>query len=281
MQDLAKGYFSLGMNHTEILQSLVHLNNIVLSMRTLRRVLKSAALYRRKEYSDILDVSIYLMELLRNSNKSHGYKFVHLNCIQKGFVIRQETVRLLLQIVDPAGVEHRRSRRIQRRVYFNKGPNLCWHIDSYDKLKPYGICINGAIDGYSRFIIWLKAFRTSSDPKVIASYYTDSVESKMGCPVRIRADLGTENGHVCQMQNALRWDHGDQFAKKSFIYGSSNHNQRIECWWSFLRTHQAQYWMDLFQGLKDSDYFTGDFLDKNLVQFVFTNLIQVSQSDCA
>ena len=95
VQDLVKSYFSLAMNHTEILQSLVHLNNvIVLSMRTLRRLLKSAALYRRKEYSDILDVSIYLMELLRNSNKSHGYKFVHLNFIQKGFVIRQETVRL-------------------------------------------------------------------------------------------------------------------------------------------------------------------------------------------
>ena len=110
--DLVKDYFSLAMNPTEILQSLVHLNNvIVLSMRTLRRVLKSAALYRHKEYSDILDVSIYLMELLRNSNKSNGYKFVHLNCIQKGFDIRQETVRLLLQIVDPAGVEHRRSRR--------------------------------------------------------------------------------------------------------------------------------------------------------------------------
>ena len=141
-------------------------------------------------------------------------------------------------------------------------------MDSYDKLKPYGICINGAIDGYSRFIIWLKAFRTS-DPKVIASYYTDSVTSKMGCPARIRADLGTENGHVCQIQSALRWDHDDQFAKKSFIYGSSNHNQRIECWWSFLRTHQAQYWMDLFQGLKDRDY-----LCKSLVHaFIMSRLV--------
>ena len=140
VQEFVKGYFSLAMNHTEILQSLVHLNTIVLSMRTLRSVLKFAALYRRKEYSDILDVSIYLMELLRNSNKSHGYKFVHLKCIQKGFVIRQETVRLLLQIVDPAGVEHRRrSRIIQRRVSINKRLILCWRNDSYDKLKPYDI----------------------------------------------------------------------------------------------------------------------------------------------
>ena len=103
---------------------------------------------------------------------------------------------------------------------------------------------------------------------MIASYYTDSVTNKTGCPARIIADLGTENGHVCQMQSALRRDHDDQFAKKSFIYGSSNHNQRIKCWWSFLRTHQAQYWMDLFQGLKDSNY-----LCKSLVHaFIMSRL---------
>ncbi len=62
------------------------------------------------------------------------------------------------------------------------------------------------------------------------------------------------------MQNALRWEHTDDFAKKSFIYGSSNHNQRIESWWAFLRTHMSQYWMDLFQELKDNDQFSGDFV---------------------
>ncbi len=36
--------------------------------------------------------------------------------------------------------------------------------------------------------------------------------------------------------------------------------------------------MDLFQNLKDNDQFTGDFLDKNLMQFVFMNLVQVSKS---
>jgi hypothetical protein len=113
---------------------------------------------------------------------------------------------------------------------------------------------------YSR--LWLKAFSTNSDPNIVASYYTDCLKSAMGCPTRIRVDLGTENG----IQSALRWDKMDEFAKKSFIYGSSNHNQRIECWWSFLRTHLVQFWMDLFQALKDQ--FTGDFLDKNLVQFV-------------
>ena len=78
-------------------------------------------------------------------------------------------------------------------------------MDSYDKLKPYGICINGAIDGCSRFIIRLKAFRTSSDPKVIARYYTDSVESKMGCPARIRADIGAWQRKKIQTNPRLLW----------------------------------------------------------------------------
>ena len=28
-----------------------------------------------------------------------------------------------------------------------QGPNYLWHMDSYDKLKPYGISIHGCIDG--------------------------------------------------------------------------------------------------------------------------------------
>lgn len=254
-------YFSLGLNHKEILDSLAHFNDVVISMKTLRRVLSSVNLHRRKYYSDILDVSLFIIDETSKSNGLHGYKFVHLKCIQEGFIVKQETVRLLLQIIDPEGVVHRKKRRIRRRVYYNKGPNFCWHVDSYDKLKPYGIGINGAIDGFSRVIIWLKAFNTSSDPSVVSSYFISAVKDKGGCPRRIRVDLGTENGHMCQMQNAMRWDHADCFARRSVIFGSSNHNQIIECWWAFLRSHMTQFWMNLFH---------------DLVQFVFTNLIQVS-----
>ncbi len=126
-------------------------------------------------------------------------------------------MRLLLQILDPEGVASRRRKTIKRRTYFNRGPNYCWHFDGYDKLKPYGICISGAIDGYSRLLIWLRAYTTNNDPKIIASYFLDSVEERMGCPMRIRGDFGTENCYVNEMQNAMRWDHTDEFAKKSFI----------------------------------------------------------------
>ena len=118
-------------------------------------------------------------------------------------------------------------------------------------------------------------FTTNSDLVVIGGYFADAVKLRMGCPKLICADLGTENAHLRQMQVFMREDHGDAFAQCSFIYGSSHHNQRIESWWSFLRKHCTQHWMNIFQDLKDTSMYTGDFLDKNLSQFCFMKLIQV------
>ena len=100
------------------------------------------------------------------------------------------------------------------------GPNHCWHLDGNDKLKSYGICIHGCIDGYSREIVWLRAYKSNNDPKVIAGYYFEAVCEKNGCPKVIRADRGTEYGHVEVMQRLLRRNHTDQFsAERSFLYG--------------------------------------------------------------
>ena len=62
------------------------------------------------------------------------------------FVFR-DTVRQLLLEFDPDGVTARKQRRLRRRMYSNKGPHYLVHVDGYDKLKPYGFAIHGAIDG--------------------------------------------------------------------------------------------------------------------------------------
>ena len=96
-----------------------------------------------------------------------------------------------------------------------------------------------------------------------------------GCPKRNHADLGTENTYIRQMEIFLRDDHGNAFAQRSFIYGSSHHNQRIDSWWSFLRKYCTQHWMNIFQDLQGTNMYTGDFLDKNLIKFCFMKLIKV------
>ena len=37
---------------------------------------------------------------------------------------------MLLALMDPAGSSIRRSRRLNRRIYLNKGPNYLWHVDA-------------------------------------------------------------------------------------------------------------------------------------------------------
>lgn len=159
-------YFSFGFKYKEIIIFLKNLHNKVISLRTLKRILSTLKLHRRKNYSNIYEVAKFIKEEVQKSGKMHGYKWMHLRCILNSFVVTQDVVRELLIIMDPKGVEIRKRNTLRRRQYFNKGPNYLWHFDSYDKLKPYGICINGCIDGFSRHIIWLQASYTSNDPKV-------------------------------------------------------------------------------------------------------------------
>ena len=204
-------YFNLGFKQTEILYFLASKHRIVICLRTLQNILRRLAFYRRKYTSPILDVTLFILEILRGSGKLHGYRWMHAKCIADGIVVSYHVVRHLLSILDPEGVDKRKKRRLRRRQYNGVGPNFNWHMDSYDKLKPYGICINGCIDGFSRKIIWMEANYTSSDPLFIAGYYIKSVIKLNGCPCRVRADFGTENKSVKDFQTFFRRNHGDRF----------------------------------------------------------------------
>lgn len=70
-------------------------------------------------------------------------------CSQSAEKMALKPKRVILAELDPEGSAYRQQRRLQRRQYFSKGPNYIWHIDSYDKLKTFGVCINGCIDGFS------------------------------------------------------------------------------------------------------------------------------------
>ena len=117
---------------------------------------------------------------------------------------------------------HERKRRLVRRIYRSAGPNAAWHMDGYDKLKPFGIAINGCTDGYSKKIMWLEAYTTNNNPRVILGYCLEAVRKQGGCPTEIRADMGTENRLLEHVQTLLCR------SEKSFVYGKSTGNQTIE-----------------------------------------------------
>ncbi|XP_019206659.1 uncharacterized protein LOC109196682 [Oreochromis niloticus] len=250
----------------------------IITERHLNRILRAKSLYRRK-YD--LDAGIdFIVNQLQGPGKDHGYRWMFTTCKQHGIAIRKEDVRILISLLDPVGSQVRQTRRLRRRQYFAQGPNFVWHIDSYDKLKPYGICINGCIDGFSRNIIWLRAAHTNSDPKVIGGYFVEAVESRGGFPRLVRTDMGTENVLVRDLQRYLRRNDGDDRAgDRSYVTGASTANQRIESWWGVMRKEGIETWITLLGELKDEGFFFGDFIDKALSQFCFMPIIQEVLND--
>ena len=143
------------------------------------------------------------------------------------------------------------------------GPNHCWHADGYDKLKPYGIPIYGAIDGFSRKIIWLKVVRTNNNPLVPAYHYLTTVSRIKKCPSILRTDCGTETGIMAAIHSFF---HQDENAHK---YGKSTTNQRIENWWSHSKKGYMSWVINFFKDLVGSGKFIlGNYLHMECAWFV-------------
>ena len=158
--DLVEFYFSLGIPYKQIAFTLSRKHGCLISERSVKRVLRRNGLFRRKGYTNLETVVRFISRELQGSGSCHGYRWMYEKCKLNGLIVRKEHVRAILSALDPVGTEIRRSRRLHRRTYFSKGPNFIWHMDSYDKLRPYGLCINGCIDGFYRKLIWLNVNKT-------------------------------------------------------------------------------------------------------------------------
>ncbi|ELU13103.1 hypothetical protein CAPTEDRAFT_207614 [Capitella teleta] len=64
-------------------------------------------------------------------------------------------------------------------------------------------------------------------------------------------------------------------ATASYITAKSTSNQRIEAFWGQLRKQCTDHWIDLLSTLEEAGYFVGDFVDKNIMQFTLTGVIQL------
>lgn len=274
---IIESYFNLGYQYCEILAFLISCHGINISLRQLKRILSKRGLHRRKRPSNLEDVINSIESEIQGSGSCIGYRAMWQRLrSEHNLVVSQNTVRHALRLIDPEGVIQRKKHRLQRRQYKAKGPNYLWHIDGYDKLKPFGFCIHGCIDGYSRRILWLEVGTTNNDPRVIAKYYIDCVRKVGGTASIVRADCGTENVKVAGIQRFFRRNDTDAFSgNSSFMYGKSVSNQRIEAWWSQLRKGCTEWWINYFKDLRDSGlYCDSDIINVQCLKFCYMPVIR-------
>jgi hypothetical protein len=206
--ELVRFYFNRGYRASEIIGFLLIRHHIVVRLRTLQRILRRLQLRRNYCSSDIREVVKAVLNHRRTGTVDYGYRAMwhHLNTMC-GLHVTQRTTLDVMRAIDPEGTRLRGIHRLRRRMYRNNGPNYLIHVDGNDKLKPFGICIHGAIDGFSRRVLWLKAGFTNNDPRYIAGLYMDYVLQTMSVPRKIRHDAGNENGILVDLHTALRCRH--------------------------------------------------------------------------
>ena len=268
-----------GFTNAEIVGFLLLQHGIICSVRTVKRILRRLRLKRagRNNESPIEHIVFAIVEELENSCGSFmGYRQLTRRLrLKYNLQVRRDTVMKSLRIIDPEGVECRKRRRLKRRRYGTPGPNFLWHVDGWDKLAPFGIFIHGAVDGFSRRILWLEVNSTNKKPSIIASHYLNAVLQLEGVPRRLRSDRGTENTIMGNLQRFFRWHDPDDFAgSASFLEGKSCGNQRIEAWWSKFREGGGGWWMNLFKDLRDTGFYRDDCLIKECLKFCFLPVIR-------
>ena len=79
----------------------------------------------------------------------------------------------------------------------------------------------------------------------------------------------------CSYSAFFREGYDDVFAgDKSFMYGRSVANQRIEAWWSILRKMNTDLWINYFKDLRETGLYDDDIVHVHCLKFCFMPLIR-------
>ena len=272
-------YFRKGFLYGVILEYLKRIHDINISLRTLKYKLKCYGLKRKTSSSANLfqRIDSAILKEIQGPGSMSGYRAIwHTLRLKYGIFVPRNMVMNRLREIDPVGTAERTAHRLRRRKYTSLGPNDCWHMDGYDKLKPFGFPIHGCIDGFSRKLIWLNFVPSNNDPFVIARLYLNQVINLGGCPKRVRSDRGSENIVVAAIQCFFRRHGSGPFSSlDAHIYGTSTGNQHQEAWWSFYRRSRSTWIINFFKDMVEAgELDTSDDLQKVCLRHCFGPLLQ-------
>ena len=160
-----------------------------------------------------------------------------------GVCVTRARMRASIHRIDPLGVAERSRQIIRRRVYSAPHPNYVWHMDSHHNLIRWRMVTHGAIDGFSRKVLYLTCANNNRASTVV-SFFSNAVDL-CGLPDRIRSDKGGENVDVWRYM--LHYHNMDPTC---VIAGPSTHNVRL---WNDVFRCVGQIFYSLLYSLEEEE----------------------------
>ncbi|CDM35782.1 Ribonuclease H-like domain [Penicillium roqueforti FM164] len=235
------------------------------SERTIRRVradlsikLRLSPEEREQQRDDI--EAILISESIISDIEDFGRRTLHRHLRAMGQFYTEKQISTIYRLLRPDVIQGRLpGQKRQRLNYMSPGPNDVWHINGHLKLEPFGIEIYAAIDGYSRFIVWVYIGVSVSTAVSVKRQSLDAFAAYSFQPRRFRSDRGTETVLLADTQYELR-KLGDPSVQINdcYLYGRSMDNQRIEAWWAILSRASTGVFRDFFWSLAHDNLFTKD-----------------------
>ena len=199
-------------------------------------------------YTAITDNALdLLIRGLKSDHPHDGEVMMAGHLTRIGVRITRARLRASIHRVDPQGVAERSRRVIQRRVYSVPHANYIWHIDSNHKLIRWRMVIHGAVDGYSRKILYLGCANNNKASTVVSMF--SHAAYTFGIPDKVRSDKGGENIDVWQYML-----HYHSMQSSCVLTGSSTHNERIERMWCDVFRCVGQIFYSLLYKLEDDGF---------------------------
>ena len=257
--------------HCEICSIINNHHRLSVTVRQLKYLCKKLNFKKKNEsYVSNYDLEAIIANELDTSSVCVGYRqMTEIINLRYNLGVAKDRVRKLLKIVDPEGVALRSRKVLKRRLYDTLGPNDVWHLDGNDKLKRWGFCIHGCVDGFSRKVLWMQVASTNNDSLVVANYFLRCVKKFEIAPKRLRMDKGTENIYCEDLQ---------QFFTNNIDgvrYGASTRNQRIEAYWSRLKKYRLSWWINFFKAMCNEGLYLPHLeIHQEVLLFVFLPIIE-------
>ncbi|XP_063680195.1 uncharacterized protein LOC134815582 [Bolinopsis microptera] len=250
------------------------------SERTVKRMLNH---WNIKRHNDVDDHTLLtaVQNVVNESSGQLGYRDVTEKLRSQGLFVSRDDVMNTLRLVDPQGVVMRTPKfknKRPKKTFFSKGPNYLWSLDGHDKLSGDANCqfdlkIYGALDTYSRKIIFLYIGRSNRDSEVIGRILFDHLLESRVLPQMLRFDKGTETVHAAAVHKTLlQLKNVDK--EITTILGPSTAN-KIERLWRQVREKVCDGFRHVLREIdQDGLYDSSCEYDRDLIAGVFIPVVE-------